>query len=646
MNYYEVAPNKIVRTGCSTFTYASETPLSIGQIVEIEVGKKTIIGIIVKKVQKPSYETKLIRSSIGSAPLTEQLVKLAIWMSEYYATPLATVLQTILPSGLAKTRRSTRTDTKAPIRNRTNILFNSEQQYVIDTLSASTPGTYLLQGVTGSGKTEVYIELAKQSINNNQSVIIIVPEISLTGQLISEFQNIFSDIVITHSRLTEAARHLAWQSVLCAEKPQIIIGPRSALFMPAKDIGLIVIDESHEPSLKQDQSPKYSALRVATMLGKFHKSKVIFGSATPSITDRFMSDSNNKPKLLLTKPARKNTKPPVLSIVDMTKRSNFNIHRFISDELYKQISNCLSNNKQSLIFHNRRGSTNLSLCSECGWTAACERCHLPLTLHSDKHLLICHCCGQKYSIPTSCPTCGSIDIIHKGIGTKLIESEIKKLFPKARVARFDGDNTTETELNALYSDLYNGTIDIIIGTQVIAKGLDLPNLRLVGVIQADAGLAMPDFNSNERTFQLLAQVVGRVGRNEHRSNVVIQTYQPTHPSVVHGVKQDYESFYNEGLIERKRSHFPPFTYLLKLTCTYKTESAAINNSRKLFNELKNNINPDIKIVGPAPAFYERQHDTYRWQLILKSPRREYLIEAIKYLPPKYWQYDLDPSSLL
>jgi primosomal protein N' (replication factor Y) len=260
--------------------------------------------------------------------------------------------------------------------------------------------------------------------------------------------------------------------------------------------------------------------------------------------------------------------------------------------------------------------------------------------------LICHICGYNEPVPTSCPVCGGVDIIHKGLGTKLIESELQKLFPNANIARFDADNTNDEAVNNRYEDLYNGKIDIAIGTQIIAKGLDLPHLRTVGVIQADTGLSLPDFNTNERTFQLLSQVIGRVGRNDKKTQVIVQTYQPTHPSIVHGLTQNYDSFYAEALKERKRGLFPPYTFLLKLTCVYKTESSAIKNAQKLASELRQKIHSDVQILGPTPAFYERQHGTYRWQLVLKSPKREYLIDALKYVPAKFWQFELDPTSLL
>jgi primosomal protein N' (replication factor Y) len=382
------------------------------------------------------------------------------------------------------------------------------------------------------------------------------------------------------------------------------------------------------------------------MLSRYHKAKVIFGSATPNIIDRHLAEQSKIPILTLTKVARIDSIPPKITLVDMTKRTNFSTHRFLSKSLIEQIGDTLSIGKQSLIFHNRRGSTSTTLCEQCGWVAECPRCFLPLTLHTDSHNLRCHICGFESNVPTSCPICGSVGIIHKGIGTKLIETELRKIFPDANIARFDADNKDDEAVNARYGDLYSGKIDIAIGTQVIAKGLDLPQLRTVGIIQADTGLSLPDFNANERTFQLLAQVVGRVGRNKHQTQVIVQTYQPNHQSIINGLSQDYETFYRQTLVERKRALFPPYTYLLKLTCAYKTEATAIKNSQKIAKELCMKINKSVRILGPAPAFYERQNGVYHWQLVLKSPKREYLIEALKQIPPVHWQFELDPTSLL
>lgn len=644
--YYEVAPLRIIRAGSSTFTYCSQTPLLVGQIVTIEVGKKELIGLVMSLVKEPTYKTKPISTVIESTPLPESLIQLALWLAKYYTTALATVLQTVLPRGLNKTRRNRSLQEHTSKRNRTTIVFNPDQERAITEIMHNRGGTIILQGVTGSGKTEVYKEVARQMVAGGKSVIVLVPEISLTSQIISEFLHDFPDVVVTHSHMTEAERHMVWKQILESDSPRVVIGPRSALFMPVPNLGAIIIDEAHEPSYKQEQAPRYSAIRAASVLGQYAGAKVILGSATPSITDRYLAEAAHRPIIRLDRSARSGAQASDVKVVDMTKRESFTKHRFISNQLIESIEKNLERGKQTLIFHNRRGSTSTTLCENCGWAAMCPNCFVPLVLHADTYDLTCHICGHHEKVPTSCPVCHSADIIHKGIGTKLIETELHKLFPKANIARFDSDNKTDETVNSLYEDLYKGVIDIAIGTQVVAKGLDLPNLRTVGVIQADSGLSLPDFAASERAFQLLAQVIGRVGRDEHASEVVVQTYQPTNPAIVFGLKQDYESFYTYALETRKKGHFPPYTYLLKLTTIYKTEQAAIRSAKTLATELKKVLNPDVRLLGPTPSFYERQHDTYRWQLVLKSPKREYLIDALKHVPTTHWQSELDPQSLL
>lgn len=646
MHYYEIAPNQIIRNNEFYFTYHSSKKLSIGQIVLIEIGKKTMPGIVIKSTTKPTFMTKEITSVIESEPLPGQLLELANWLSKYYLTHYANVLQTILPTGIQKKRNNKTVPNNSFRRNRTNFVLNNDQLSVLQKIKKYREGTFLLQGITGSGKTAIYIELIKTFLKNNRSAIIIIPEISLTSQLVAELSIHFDDILVAHSKMTEQKRHSAWITALNSKKPIVVIGPRSALFMPIKNIGAIIIDEAHEPSLKQEQAPKYSALRVATMLGRYHNAKVIFGSATPSIIDRYLAESSDKPILKLSQSASENNKPPTIMLVDMKKRTNFKQHRFLSDELLKSIKTNLESNKQTLIFHNRRGSTNITLCNNCGWSSECSNCKLPLTLHADKHKLICHICNQSNPVPNFCPICKQADIIHKGIGTKLIETEIKKLFPSANTVRFDADNKTSETLDKRYSELYDGSIDIIIGTQIVAKGLDLPHLRTVGILQADLGLSMPDFSTNERSFQLLSQVIGRVGRNEHETSVIVQAYQPDQTAIKFGIQQNYEEFYMSELKNRKKGNFPPYTHLLKLTCSYKSEASVIKNAKKISELIKQNIPKDVEVLGPAPAFHERQGDNYRWQLTIKSPRRDHLIKIVKIIPSKNWQSELDPTSLL
>lgn len=647
MYYYEVAPNQIIRSDQSMFTYGSKTRLAIGQLVRVEVGRKLVTAIIMRKVEKPSYDVKYIDTLLEDMPLPLAYVKLATWMSDYYATPLATVLQTMLPRGLEKKRRNPIAKEARPAsRNRTNFVLNDTQKTVIASVKNSPPGTTLLHGVTGSGKTAVYIELVKQTIADGRSAIVLVPEIALTSQLVDEFSQHFSDILLTHSRQTEAERHLVWRSALNSIGPRVVVGPRSALFLPVASLGLIVLDESHEPSYKQEQSPRYHAARAAHVLATSHGAKLILGSATPSVQDYYLAEATKRPILTMPHRAQLDSVKPHVELIDMTKRSNFKQHRFLSDRLLSQLENDFQTGKQAMIFHNRRGSTAVTLCENCGWQAGCPRCFVPLTLHADHHELRCHICGLKSSVPTSCPECGHTSIIHKGIGTKLIESELKRKFPNVRIARFDGDSGVEDTVEARYKELYDGSIQLIIGTQVVAKGLDLPNLHTVGIVQADAGLSLPDFSASERTFQLLAQAVGRVGRSHHETNVIVQSYQPTHPIVNFGLSQDYAGMYKRVLSERRRSNFPPFCYVLKLVCNYKTEAAAIRNAKQLATTLKQTLPGDVELLGPTPAFYERSRDNYRWQLVLKSPKREHLVEAIRHLPPAHWQFELDPISLL
>jgi primosomal protein N' (replication factor Y) len=645
MYYYEVAPTKIIRQESITFTYASETILEVGTLVIIPVGKKTYVGVTIKQVSRPSYDTKLITNVLRYPPLPQPLLRTALWISDYYGSHLANTLQTLLPTGITKSRRLSQTPSLKHHRERTHFLLNKSQQDAIAQVVSSDPGTFILHGITASGKTAVYIELVRQMIQSGKSAIVLVPEIALTSQLVAEFRNHFDSVLIAHSHQTEAERHRTWEHALTSTEPIVAIGARSALFLPLTDVGLIIIDEAHEPSYKQDKTPRYSALRAASVLSKHHGAKLIQGSATPLVTEYYLAKNAARPIIELREKARHDALPPEAVVVDMTQKSGFKKHRFISDKLISTLTESLEKNEQCLIYHNRRGSASMTLCEACGWSAICPRCFVPMTLHADKHLLECHICGNKDTVPTSCPECASTDIIHKGIGTKLLEAELKKLFPDKVIARFDGDAASDATLEKRYQELYDGSIDIIIGTQVVAKGLDLPHLRTVGVVQADAGLSLPDYQSSERTFQLLSQVVGRVGRSSHPTTVIVQTYQPEHPAIKYGIAQDYHAFYDYTVAERNRATFPPFTYLLKLTCIYKTEATTVKNSMAMAKKLRE-THPDVLVLGPTPAFYERQRDTYRWQLIIKSTDRDKLLTIMRETISPHWQADIDPGSLL
>lgn len=646
MEYYLVTPLAITHASDAGLTYHSDIVFDIGTIVLVPVGKKMVPGIITHRVAKPSFVTKPIESALESVPLPQSLIDLASWMAAYYDTHPVTVWQSLLPRGLQKKRRSSSKIISHPERKRTHIVFNKEQQQAINTIWEQPRGTSMLHGVTGSGKTAIYIELAKKTIESGRSAIVLVPEIALTSQIIAEFLPAFPDLIVTHSTMTEAERHSTWQKVLHASTPQLIIGPRSALFSPVKDLGLVIIDECHEPSFKQEQAPRYSALRAAARLTDIQNARLVLGSATPSVADYYVATETGRPVIRLANQARPDTVAPTVHVVDMTKKLNFGRHRFLSDPLIKNMTETIASGKQVLLFHNRRGTAPMTLCENCGWSAACPRCFVPLTLHGDQFILRCHICDHTERVPTSCPECGQANIIHKGIGTKLLHDEVSKLFPQAKIMRFDGDSHTDETLEKQYQALYDGDIDIIIGTQVVAKGLDLPHLRMVGVVQADSGLSLPDYQSPERVFQLLYQVCGRVGRNEHATHVVVQSYQPTHPAVSFGIQKDYAGFYEYAIAERNRAGFPPFRFLLKLTCTYKTESTAIRASKQLAAAIRSS-QADCEVLGPTPAFYERVRDSYRWQIVVKSKRREVLTDLLKSQKrAPQWTSDIDPGSLL
>ena len=647
MEYYEVSPLRVVHQRDSTLTYHAEQQLRPGQIVAVSVGTKTVPAVVLAKTLKPSFETKVIDQIVTDTSLPTPLLRLHTWLTEFYASHPVAVWQTMLPSGLLKKRRTTTKTRLQHRRERTHFLLNEAQQQAFTQLLARPSGTSLLHGITGSGKTAIYVELAKQTLAEGRSVIVLVPEIALTSQIIADFETHVDNLLVTHSTMTEAVRHTTWLEALGTVEPRVVIGPRSALFTPLPNVGLIVIDECHEPSYKQEKSPRYSALRAASILARDHGARLVLGSATPAVADYYLASEIAPDSIVrLDALARPNAILPEVTVVDMTKHGNFTRSQFLSDTLIAQLSETLGSGHQALLFHNRRGSAPVTLCENCGWSAACPRCYVPLTLHADHYHLRCHLCNHQERVPTHCPECQGADIIHKGIGTKRITEELGKFFPDARIARFDGDNADNETVDSQYQALYDGDIDIIVGTQVIAKGLDLPKLRFVGVVQADSGLALPEYQSAERVFQLLAQVSGRVGRNEHQSRVVIQSYQPDHPAVKYGIARDYEHFYKDAVLERKRVYYPPFCHLLKMTCTYKSESASIRASKALATQLRARLSPGMELLGPAPAFYERVRDSYRWQLIVKSPRRGDLAALIESIPPAHWQYELDPASLL
>ena len=645
MKYYLIAPAKTFHSSDNLLTYSSETPLKIGQIVEIPLGHQSTIGIVVKNTTQPDFDTKSITKIIYEQPLPKKLVDALFWLSSYYRCPLSTVIQAALPRGITKNRRGKLLETPniAPIDNP----LNSAQCAAIRAIEENPANTILLHGITGSGKTNIYIELCARTLAKNQSVILLVPEIALTSQLVRNFQQHFKNITLLHSNLTESLRHQLWEKILTDNQPQVIIGPRSALFAPVQDLGLIIIDEAHEPAYHQEQNPKYSASLLAGKLAK-----TVLGTATPLISDYYLCKSHNA-IVEINQLAIESDKHTSISVIDLKDRSDFTKSRILSNQLIESIKASLANHTQSMLFHNRRGTAPMTICDKCGWQALCPNCFLPLVLHADAFQMRCHTCARNFPVPTACPECKNASIHHKGFGTKLIEDELHRLFPSAKIARFDMDTDDDLKLTKIYDEVYRGDYDIIVGTQMIAKGFDFPRLTTLGIVQADAGLSLPDFSSEERTFQLITQVIGRAKRGHQNSNIFIQSFQPDHPIISLASQSDYASFYNYLVQKRQQSKLPPYSFLLKLSVTYKTETATVKNIRTLYKKVIQTAKqlqiPENRIVvsPPMPAFHERTSTGYTWQLVIKAKSRQNLLDIFDHLPKNnYLHYDFDPISLL
>ncbi|MBQ3263546.1 primosomal protein N' [Candidatus Saccharibacteria bacterium] len=693
--FYEVIPGREVGRIEGALTYFYNGALLPGTVVEIMVGRKKASGVVVKKVAQPEFKCKPIGRILYSKPLPMHLIKTAKWISEYYLAPVSACMGMMLPVGVLKQRRGRKTEQMfgknnvtgpvassspkifakqeilgvplrthhpSPVHDRLDsaplrthqllpvhdefmpIPLNPHQKNALKGLQEAVGATKLLHGVTGSGKTNIYLTMAVNALKRQKSVVLLVPEIALTGQLVRVFQEVFGDrITLIHSRQTEAERHQIFDSLLFTEEPQIVIGPRSALFAPLDNLGLIIIDEEHESTYFQENPPRYSAVRVASFMANELKCDCILGSATPMVADYYIAKERGT-LISLTKKAKTEAVKPKIQIIDFKNRDEFRKNRYFSDKLLAAVASNLENGRQSLIFHNRRGSAPLTICENCGNELVCPNCFLPLTLHADNYVLQCHTCGFSEKVPSGCPKCGHPELIHKGFGTKLLENELSRLFPKARVMRFDADNKKGEDLSAVYAAVRDGEVDILVGTQTLAKGLDLPRLATVGVVAADTGLMLPDFAAEEKVFQLLTQVIGRVGRGHiGEAEVFIQTYRPEHPVLSFAVDEDYEGFSEYLLKSRRRGGFPPYKYVMVLTITLKTESLVVKKVQEAARKLR--ADKRFLVSPPMPAFHERTAKGYTWEIIVRSSSRKALLLAARGLD-KNFRVTLDPPSLL
>lgn len=479
---------------------------------------------------------------------------------------------------------------------------------------------FLLYGVTGSGKTEVYMQLIQKVLEKKRTAIMLVPEISLTPQMIDRFIGRFGKekLAVLHSKLSVGERHDEWEKIK-NEKAQIIIGARSAIFAPTEDLGLIIIDEEHDTSYKSEGVPRYDAKEVASKIAESKNIPVIFGSATPDMCSFYKVNLGEIELLKLSKRAN-NSSLPKVDIIDLKMELGLGNKSMISQKLYQEMQKNLEDKRQTILFLNRRGYSTFIMCRECGYTMKCPNCDISLTYHSFENKLKCHYCGHEEKTVSECPSCKSNKIRYFGTGTQKLEQEVKKIFPNASTIRMDVDtvnkkNSHEQILNKFKDE----NIDILIGTQMVVKGHHFPNVTLVGVIAADGSLNIDDYRANERTFQILTQVAGRAGRENLEGKVIIQTYNPEHFSIKCAKKQDYDLFYKTEIELRKQLNYPPFCDIMVVGFSGICEKDIINASTFAHNILKNNLEKyGISVYNPIPAPIDKIQNKYRWRIIAKG----------------------------
>lgn len=508
--------------------------------------------------------------------------------------------------------------------------LTTEQQEALDIISNSKRNVFLLKGVTGSGKTEIYMNLVKDNLKKDKSSIILVPEISLTPQMIQIFKGRFGpEVALFHSKLSEGERYDEWYRVK-EGKAKVIIGARSALFLPAKNLGLIVIDEEHENSYKSDQNPKYHTREVAEFIGGLKNAKVILGSATPLIETYYRAISDEI-KLIELKSRVNNKEMPPMELVDMREELKSGNMSMFSRKLIIGIKEALERKEQVILFLNRRGYSTFVSCRSCGYVFKCPNCDVSLTYHKN-NFLVCHYCGFGKKQDKTCPKCSSKYVKFFGAGTEKVEEEIKKYFKEAKVLRMDVDTTrNKHSYEKIYNSFKNNEADILIGTQMISKGLDFDNVTLVGVIAADSSLNIPDYKSSERTFQIITQVAGRAGRNEKDGKVIIQTYNPNHYTLLYSRDYDYEGFYREEFTARGLLNYPPFGKILLINCLSKNEEKLIDFMKQTKEEILKllKMRNDIDVLGPVPCVIAKVKENFRWQIILKGELEIGLNKQIK-----------------
>ncbi|MBU1084489.1 MAG: primosomal protein N' [Candidatus Omnitrophota bacterium] len=660
--YVEVITSlPIDRTFQYRVTGEEKYPPAIGKRVQISFGPAKRIGYIVKMETEPQVaDPKPLLDIIDEEPIfSEEMITLAGWIKDNYFCSWGEALEAMIPGPLkhGKVEMTTRVHEE---RDAVLATFphdpNLEQQDVIDAIDRCIDGrkheVFLLHGITGSGKTEIYLRAMESVLAKGKTGVILVPEISLTPQTVERFISRFGDkVAVFHSKMLQSVKFSEWKRIKSGEA-RIVVGPRSAVFSPLENPGLFVIDEEHEPSYKQDDVPRYHAREVAIERARINGAPVILGTATPSLESYFKAVNGEYTLVELTQRISEKELPRV-KLVDMRMEFDTRVGRtVISRIMAEALRTDIFKKQQALIFLNRRGFSTFVSCRKCGHIIKCTKCDSPLVFHRAKKQLICHYCNRREDPLKICPLCNKDYLIYHGTGTQKVEDELAKILPGARIERMDSDTMAKRGSHEKVLKAFKEhKTDIIVGTQMIAKGLDFPKVTLVGVVAADANLNLPDFRASERTFNLITQVAGRAGRGDLGGEVIVQTYTPEHYALKFSIKHDYPGFYSKEIEYRRELLFPPFTNIVKVTLRGRKEENVIKSIERLAEMLKKKLTkPDM--IGPAPSPMTKLRGYYRWNILLKAKGREGIVKELKAAlkgfrkgPGVIMAVDVDPMSL-
>jgi len=632
------------------FTYRAPDgkEIPIGSRVSAPFGSRLLTGVVVSAPAEPPQgvgEIRAVKRVIDARALVDEAsFDLARWMSRMYMCSLGEALFTMIPAG----RRESEQDDLPPEEDVLEHQLAPQQQEAVKALTGAREGSFYLFGVTGSGKTDVYLHAAKDATAKGEGVIYLVPEISLTHQVVRVFRTAYGErLAVLHSSLTPSQRLAEWLRVMDGQV-DVVIGARSAIFAPVRSLGLIVIDEEQEGAYKSSTTPRYHARQVAMYRAAREKARLVMGSATPSLEAyHFMREGKLAP---LRMPRRlSGGEMPGIEIVDMRAQAGP-----LSQELVDAVSRTTREGRQVILFLNRRGFSYLFHCRSCGYEMSCPHCSVALTYHKERGRMICHYCGTSAAPITTCPTCGSVDVGYTGYGTEGIEEELSRNFPGVAVCRVDTDAVRRKRaLQQVLADFRRGKVHVLVGTQMVAKGLDFPGVKLVGIINADVGLQLPDFRAAERTFSLLVQVAGRAGRALPDGKVLIQTFRPTSPSVRLAQQGKLEEFYEGELQARQQLGFPPFSRLIRVLLRGKDRQKALSALQDLTALLSSALSDSAEVMGPAECPLARISGNYRYHTIVRCHRfpeahARVAGELERWRAPAgvYVEVDVDPQALL